>query len=78
MTYDWLQSEKLTRYQTLQGMTIWAAYSQFEESQKGSLDPNKLADFIVMDKDLLHIPEYEVVSLLPEQVYINGKLVAGK
>ena len=78
MTYDWLQSEKLTRYQTLQGMTIWAAYSQFEESQKGSLEPNKLADFIVMDKDLLHIPEYEVVSLLPEQVYINGKLVAGK
>jgi predicted amidohydrolase YtcJ len=78
ITYDWLQAEKLTRYQTLQGMTIWAAYAQFEESDKGSLEPNKLADFIVMDKDLFQVSEEEVASLRPSQVYINGKLVAGK
>jgi predicted amidohydrolase YtcJ len=42
------------------------------------LEPNKLADFIVMDKDLFQVSEEEVVSLLPSQVYINGKLVAGK
>ena len=35
-------------------MTIWAAQAQFEERQKGSLEVGKLADIVVLDRDLLH------------------------
>lgn len=72
------KNEALTRYQTLQGMTIWAAYAQFEENEKGSLEKGKWADFIVMDVDLMKIPEDSIVKLLPSSVYLNGRLVAGK
>jgi len=75
-SYDLVIEEKLTRYQTLQGMTIWAAYAQFEEKEKGSLKPGKVADFIVMDKDIFTLDENQIPILLPSQVYLNGKLVA--
>jgi predicted amidohydrolase YtcJ len=78
-TADWLQAEKLTPYQTLQGMTIWAAYAQFEEKEKGSLEVGKLADFIVLDQDLLSKGgAKDLATLKPLSVYINGRLVAGK
>ncbi len=76
--WTWVDFEKISRYQALQGMTIWAAYAQFEENDKGSLEKGKLADFIVMDEDLLQVEEGKITQLLPYQVYINGKLVAGK
>ncbi len=73
-----IKNESLTRYQAMQGMTIWAAYAQFEENEKGSLEKGKLADFIVMDYDLMKLPEPEIPKMRPFQVYINGLLVAGK
>ncbi len=76
--FSWLFFEKVDRYQALQAMTIWAAYAQFEENEKGSLEPGKLADFIVLDQDLLSVHQDSLVGLLPSRVYINGKLVAGK
>jgi predicted amidohydrolase YtcJ len=44
----------LTREETLKGMTIWAAYSNFEE-KKGSLEVGKWADFVLFDKDIMKI-----------------------
>lgn len=76
--WSWVDFEKISRYQALQGMTIWAAYSQFEENEKGSLEKGKLADFIVMDEDLFEVNADRITKLLPSRVYINGKLVAGK
>ena len=44
------QTEKaLSREETLKGMTIWAAYSNFEENEKGSIEKGKYADFIILD-----------------------------
>ena len=45
----------LSREETLRGMTIWAAYLNFEEKEKGSIEKNKFADFIVIDRDIMKV-----------------------
>ena len=62
----------LTRVEALKGMTIWAAKAAFEEQLKGSLEPGKLADFIILDKDLLNCNENEVLSTKVLATFIGG------
>ncbi len=63
----------LTREETLKGMTIWAAYSNFEEEEKGSIEPGKLADFVLLSEDIMTMPIEEVPNLKAEKVYVGGK-----
>ncbi|OQD42135.1 amidohydrolase [Croceivirga radicis] len=70
-----MKEEALTREETLKGMTIWAAYSNFEENEKGSLEPGKLADFTVLDKDLLAVPVDSIPFVKATDVFVNGKKV---
>ncbi|NRA94064.1 MAG: amidohydrolase [Psychroserpens sp.] len=64
----------LSREETLKGMTIWAAHSNFEEQEKGSIEPGKLADFIILNKDIMTVDLSEIPNLKVEQTYINGEL----
>src|SRR5215213_105474 len=68
----------LTREQALRGMTIWAARSNFEEDEKGSLEKGKFADFIILDKDLMTIPAKEVLQTSVLSTYIGGEKVYEK
>jgi hypothetical protein len=65
----------LTREQALKGMTIWAVYSLFEEKEKGSLEPGKNADFVILDKDIMQCPIDEVVHTKVKQTWLAGKKV---
>lgn len=67
--------DALTREETLKGMTIWAAWSNFEEEEKGSIEPGKFADFIVLDKDIMEVPLEEVPGIQVEQTWVGGKQV---
>ena len=49
------KNEALSREETLKGMTVWAAYSNFEDKEKGSIEIGKFADFIILDLSLIHI-----------------------
>lgn len=62
----------LTREETLKGMTIWAAYANFEEKEKGSIEAGKFADFIILDKNIMTIEEKEIPNIKVNQTYING------
>lgn len=65
----------LTRAETLRGMTIWAAYSNFEEKEKGSLEVGKWADFVMYDQDLMKVEEHKIVKMKPTSTYLKGKKV---
>ncbi|MBL7811105.1 MAG: amidohydrolase [Bacteroidetes bacterium] len=73
-----LPNQGLTREETLWGMTAWAAYSNFEESVKGSLEPGKVADFVVLDSDLMQVPEKKIPKVKVVATYIGGKQVYAK
>ncbi|WP_405398900.1 amidohydrolase [Maribacter sp. Asnod2-G09] len=64
--------EALSREETLKGMTIWAAYSNFEEDEKGSIEPGKVADFVIYDKDMMTVPVAEIPTIRAEQTFVNG------
>ena len=73
---DGFQKENaLTREETLKGMTIWAAYSNFEENEKGSLEKGKFADFIILDNDIMKCKLDEVLKTKVLTTYINGERV---
>ena len=71
-----LHSEQtLTREQAIRLYTINNAFLTFEEDRKGSLEPGKLADFIVLDRDILTCPVDEVKDIKVEATYLGGKRV---
>ena len=65
----------LSREETLKGMTIWAAYSNFEENEKGSIEVGKMADFIILDQNIMEIPIENVPKIIVTETYLNGEKV---
>jgi predicted amidohydrolase YtcJ len=65
----------LSRRQALWGMTLWAAKSNFEESEKGSLEPGKWADFVILDRDLMKVVEKEILGAKVLATYVAGSAV---
>ena len=68
----------LSREAALRGMTIWAARSNFEEDEKGSLEKGKFADFIILDKDLMVVGAKDVLKTSVLATYIGGEKVYEK
>lgn len=70
------QSENaISREQALRGMTIWAAFAAFEEKEKGSLEKNKAADFIILNRDLMTCKENELLTTQVIATYVFGDCV---
>ncbi|MEX2302395.1 MAG: amidohydrolase [Bryobacterales bacterium] len=67
--------QNLTREQAIRLYTINNAFLTFSEDRKGSLEPGKLADFIVLDRDILTCPLDEVKDIQVEQTYLGGKRI---
>jgi len=64
--------EALSREVTIRGMTIMAAYANFEEKEKGSLEVGKFADFIILDRDIMEVPEHELLGAKVIQTWLGG------
>ena len=65
----------ISRKEALKAMTIWAAKSNFEENEKGSIEPGKFADFVVTEKDIMKAPDNELFKIKVQQTFINGEKV---
>ncbi len=69
--------EGLTRKQAMQAMTSWAAYANFEEKERGSLEVGKVADLVVLDRDLMQVAEELVTQTEVLATYVGGEKVIG-
>ena len=67
--------QALSREETLKGMTVWAAYANFEEKEKGSIEADKFADFIILDKNIMEVNEDEIPNIKVLHTYVNGEKV---
>ena len=65
----------LSREEAIRGMTIWAAKSNFEEHEKGSLEKGKFADFILLDKDLMTMDESQILENKVLMTFVGGEKV---
>lgn len=65
----------LTPEEALRGMTIWAAKANFEEQEKGSLEKGKLADFVILDRDILKSTPQKILKTKVLKTYLNGEKV---
>ena len=71
----WVPEQKVTVGQALTAYTANAAYASFEEGIKGSLEPGKLADFVIIDRDLTKIDPEEIKDAKVLQTFVGGKPV---
>jgi adenine deaminase len=67
--------EAVNRVQLLKMSTSYAAYYVLKEKEIGTLEPGKLADFIVYNKDYFTVPQEEIPSVFPLMVVVGGKTV---
>ena len=67
--------ESLSVMEALQAYTLYGAWLSFEEGRKGSIEPGRLADMIVLDQDILTIDPAHIMDINVEQTWLGGKLV---
>lgn len=71
----WFPEEKITMKQAIEYYTLGAAYAQFMEDRKGMIKPGYLADIVITDKDLLTIPDTEIMKTKVDYTITGGKVV---
>ena len=65
----------MTREEALKSMTIWPAVAAFQEQVMGSISVGKYADFVILDQDIMRIPEDQILKTGVIATYIGGKAV---
>jgi predicted amidohydrolase YtcJ len=75
LTVTFFPEQCLTREEGLKAYTINNAYAAFEDDLKGSLEPGKLADFVLLSNDLLECKDDEIMNTRVLMTFIGGELV---
>lgn len=70
----WHPEYAMTRKEALKSLTIWGAYAAFQEDALGSIEIGKLADVVVFDKDLMVIPEDQMMSSNAVLTIVHGDI----
>lgn len=71
----WHPEEALSRQQALMLFTYWPAYAAFQDQDLGTIEPGKIADFTVFDRDLMTVPEGEILKARAVMTVIGGEIV---
>ena len=71
----WRSEEVMTREEALRHMTVWGAYAAFMEDVTGTLTPGKLADIVVLDRDIMTVPADDILDTDVVMTIVNGEVV---
>ncbi len=71
----WFPEQRLDREDALKSITIWPAYAAFMENDVGSISPGKLADFVVLDRDIMTVPAYDILGTRVKRTVVGGRTV---
>jgi predicted amidohydrolase YtcJ len=71
----WLPQQRMTRAEALQHLTIWPAYASFREHLVGSISTGKLADIVVLSRDIMTVPIEDILGTRVEMTIMNGNIV---
>lgn len=71
----WFPEQKLSMEEAIEGYTLGGAYAQFMEDRKGMLKKGYLADMVLVNQDLLTIPEEDIMKTLVDYTFVGGKVV---
>ncbi|MFQ5751956.1 MAG: amidohydrolase, partial [bacterium] len=71
----WFPDEKITLEQAVEFYTSGSAYSEFTDQEKGTLVPGKLADFVVLDRDIFNIPPKEILKTKVDMTVVGGEIL---
>lgn len=74
-TDDWRPAQKVTRAEALKMFTSAPAYASFREHDLGTIEPGKRADFTVLSKDILTVPEAEIRDAKPVMTVVDGEIL---
>jgi predicted amidohydrolase YtcJ len=73
----WVPEQKLTVQEAIEAYTMGSAFAEFQEKEKGSITPGKLADFVILSDDIFHIPPAAIKNVKVEATFVGGKVVYG-
>jgi predicted amidohydrolase YtcJ len=71
----WYPAQKMTRDEALKSMTIWPAHAAFQDSIMGSLRAGKYADFVILDRDIMSVPDTTLLRTRVLATYLGGRAV---
>jgi predicted amidohydrolase YtcJ len=72
---NWHREQRLSRMEALKLFTIWPAFASFQERERGSIEPGKVADFTVLSADIMEIPEAGILAAHCVMTIIGGEIV---
>lgn len=65
----------MTREDALRSYTIWGAYAMFDEDKRGSIETGKLADLVIMDKDIMQVDDHDILKINILETIVDGETV---
>lgn len=71
----WFPEQRLDREEALKSITIWPAYAAFMENDVGSITVGKLADFVILDRDIMTVPPDEILGARVLRTVVGGRSV---
>ena len=71
----WYPEQRMTRDEALKSMSLWAAYAAFQEKELGSLAAGKWADFVVLDQDIMRVPDAVLLDTRVLSTWVGGRAV---
>ncbi len=71
----WYPRERISLIEALKAYTIGAAYAEFQDSVKGSLEVGKLADMVVLTKDIFNLPPEEILNTEVDATIFDGQII---